>query len=196
MPNQTTEDKYEKLTGKIDDLDKYVHQAYDKQIDWYWGASTKNKKSYKWYRTWTVILGALVTLIASLSTTRVIAENKIIAPVFMLLTPILAATLTIMNSLSQNFQWGATWRDMVVSATRLQKARSAFLATPPEERNHKEELIRINEITLSETEAFFQRILDSNVIPTEVSQQKQSQLQIVEQHEVTVKASTNEAPAG
>ena len=43
MADTTTPDKYADLTGKIDDLDKYVHRAYEKQIDWYWKASGSNK---------------------------------------------------------------------------------------------------------------------------------------------------------
>jgi len=126
MADAATTDKYAELTGKANDLDKYVHQAYEKQIDWYWKASGSNKQSYKRYRTWTIVLGALVTLIASLTTTEVIANTPILGEVFTILTPILAATLTIINTLSQNFQWGATWRDMVVNASRLQKEKIAF----------------------------------------------------------------------
>jgi hypothetical protein len=191
MPEQPKTDKYAALTGKVTDLDQYVHQAYDKQIDWYWEASSKNKKSFKQFRTWTVVLGALVTLIASLSTTKVISDIPIVAPFFTLLTPVLAATLTIINSLSQNFQWGATWRDMVVSATRLQKEKNRFLATPPKQRKHKEELVLLNEIILDETEAFFQRILDSNVIPTEINNK-----QVEIEPEVPAKMGPSEVPAG
>ena len=160
-------DKYAQLTGKIDDLDKYVHQAYEKQIDWYWKASSSNKKSYKRYRFWTVVLGALVTLIASLTTTEFITRNELVGDIFTILTPILAATLTIINTLSQNFQWGATWRDMVVNATRLQREKHRFLATDSKNRKHKKELVLIHTIVLEETEAFFKRILDTEAIPME-----------------------------
>lgn len=160
-------DKYEKLTGKIEDLDKYVHQSYDKQIDWYWKASGSNKRSYKRYRFWTVVLGALVTLIASLTTAEVITDIEIVGKAFTILTPILAATLTIFNTLSQNFQWGATWRDMVVNATRLQREKNRFLATDVKKRNYRRELLLINNIVLEETQAFFKRILDTEAVPLE-----------------------------
>lgn len=158
-------DKYANLTGKIEDLDKYVHQAYDKQIDWYWKTSSYNKQSYKRYRFWTIVLGALVTLIASLTTTEIITKDPIIKGIFTLLTPILAAVLTIINTMSQNFQWGATWRDMVINASRLQKEKNRFLATKAEERDYRKELNRINSIVLEETQAFFRRILDTEAVP-------------------------------
>jgi hypothetical protein len=168
MADVSNTDKYADLTGKIDDLDKYVHQAYDKQIDWYWSASSANKKNYKRYRFWTVVLGALVTLVASLTTSEVITRYEQINTIFIILTPVLAALLTIMNALSQNFQWGAAWRDMVINATRLQKEKNRFLATKVEERDYKKELGRINNITLEETQAFFRRILDTEAVPLEV----------------------------
>ena len=167
MAEEKSTDKYAGLTGKIEDLDKYVHQTYEKQINWYWNASSKNKKSYKRYRTWTIVLGALVTLISSLTTTELIANIPILSNIFIILTPVLAATLTVSNTLSQNFQWGATWRDMVVNATRLQKEKNRFLATEAKERKYKRELIIINNIVLQETEAFFKRILDTEAVPME-----------------------------
>ena len=78
MADAQVVDKYAKFTGKVEDMDTYVHQAYEKQIDWYWSASSVNKKSYKRYRFWTIVLGALVTLIASLSTTKLISSNEIV----------------------------------------------------------------------------------------------------------------------
>jgi len=160
-------DRYEALTGKVEDMDKYVHQVYDRQIDWYWNASDSNKTNYKRYRFWTIALGALVTLIASLSTTELITNNELTRGIFIILTPVLAATLTIINGVSQNFQWGATWRDMVVNASRLMREKNRFLATDPNDRDYVKELALIDEIVLEETEAFFQRILDSETVPLE-----------------------------
>jgi len=81
-------------------------------------------------------------------------------------TPIIAATLTVINGLGQNFHWGATWRDMVLNGTRLEKERDRFLATKPEDRDLVKELDRLNGIVLDETKNFFQRVLDSEVKPT------------------------------
>jgi hypothetical protein len=160
-------EKKDELTGKVEDMDRYVHKAYQDQINWYWKASSDNKKTYKTYRLWTVILGALVTLIASLSTTRLISDNELAGNLFTILTAILAAVLTIINTLSQNFQWGATWRDMVINASRLIREKDRFLATDQKERDHKQELITINNIVLEETQAFFRRILDTEAVPIE-----------------------------
>lgn len=168
MAEAAKDDKYANLTGKIEDLDKYVHQAYDKQIDWYWKASSANKQSYKRFRFWTIVLGALVTLIASLTTSEAVTRYSWVSTIFTVLTPVLAALLTIINTMSQNFQWGATWRDMVINASRLQKEKNRFLATKQDERDHRKELIRINSIVLEETQAFFRRILDTEAVPTDI----------------------------
>jgi hypothetical protein len=151
--------------GKIKDLDKYVYDVYYDQIEYYKRSGSKNKKSYKNYRSLTIILGALVTLIASLASSQFVADVGL-EWLLGIATPILAALLTIINGLGQNFQWGATWRDMMLSAQRLEKERDRFLATPPEKRNHRQELKVINDIVLQETKAFFQRVLDSEVVPT------------------------------
>jgi hypothetical protein len=150
--------------GKIKDLDKYVYNIYHEQIAYYRRSGSSNKRNYKNYRSFTIILGALVTLIASLASSTFIQDFGI-DWLLGIATPILAALLTIINGLGQNFQWGATWRDMMISAQRLEKERDRFLATPPEKRNHREELKVINNIVLQETKAFFQRVLDSEVVP-------------------------------
>ncbi|NJC95533.1 MAG: hypothetical protein C3F07_12760 [Anaerolineales bacterium] len=153
--------------GKIEDMDKYVYEVYQNQINYYRQKSVSNRKNYKGYRFLTILLGALVTLIASLSTSDIIKSVAWVGGVFAIATPVLAAALTIINSLSQNFQWGATWRDMSVNAQRLEKERDRFLTTPVGKRNYKYELRVLNEIVLQETQAFFQRVLDSEVVPTE-----------------------------
>jgi hypothetical protein len=154
------------LTGKIEDLDGYIHEAYDNQINYYWKSSSHNKKSYKRYRTWTIILGGLVTLVASLTTAWFVTDNPPLETIFTVGTPLLAVTLTIISGLSQSFQWGATWRDMVINAQRLQLERDRFLATDPAQRDYLQEIQIINEMVLDETQTFFQRVLDSEVIPS------------------------------
>lgn len=151
--------------GKVKDLDKYVYDMYKSQIDYYGRSGSNNKNYYKNYRTLTIVLGALVTLIASLASSRFISEYEWLELTFMVATPVLAFTLTVINGLSQNFQWGATWRDMMVNRQRLEKERDRFLTTPVEKRNYKSELKIMNDIVLDETKTFFQRILDSEVVP-------------------------------
>lgn len=155
--------------GKIENMDKYVYEMYQDQIDYYRRKSVSNRKNYKGYRFLTILLGALVTLIASLSTSEIINSIDWIGGTFAIATPILAAALTIINSMSQNFQWGATWRDMSVNAQKLEKERDRFLTTAVGKRDYKYELKVLNKIVLQETEAFFKRILDSEVVPTDSS---------------------------
>jgi hypothetical protein len=147
--------------------ENYVEERYKSQIDYYWNKS--NKTMHKQFRFWIITLGALVTLISSLSAADFIQSNDGLRILFAIITPIIAAALTILNGLSQNFHWGATWRDMVVSATRLQKERDHIHATRPEDRDFKEELNTLNAIVLEETKNFFRRVLDSEVKPEEAS---------------------------
>ncbi len=159
-------EKTQETITQIDD--KYVLDLYESRIQYYWGASRSNKKAFKRYRTWTVILGALVTLISSLAAADFIQKIEAVRLTFAIATPLIAATLTVFNGLGQNFHWGATWRDMVVNATRLQRERDKFLATPLEKRNLEKELVKLNTIVLEETKSFFQRVLDSEVKPVVV----------------------------
>lgn len=159
--------KLDLTDGKIEDMDRYVYNLYYEQIEYYKQKGAYNKKYYKNYRALTIILGALVTLIASMATSKIVTDYVWLDVIFTVTTPVLAASLTIINGLSQNFQWGAAWRDMSVNAQRLEKERDRFLATPVGKRNYKNELNILNDIVLQETRAFFQRVLDSEVVPTE-----------------------------
>lgn len=145
--------------------EQYILKQYKDKIDYYWAASRSNKNAYKRYRTWSIVLGALVTLVSSISAAEFIQSVDGLRIGFAIATPIIAAFLTVIGGLGQNFHWGATWRDMVVNATRLEKERDRFLATKPEERDFKKELDTLNSIILEETKNFFQRVLDSEVKP-------------------------------
>ena len=46
---------------------RHIDERYKNAIAYYWKASRNNKKWYKFTRSFTVILGALLTLIASLA---------------------------------------------------------------------------------------------------------------------------------
>ena len=149
--------------------EQYVLNQYKSKIDYYWAASSSNKKAYKRFRTWSIVLGALVTFISSLSAAEFIQSLDWLRIVFAIATPVIAATLTVIGGLGQNFHWGATWRDMVVNATRLEKERDRFMATGPEKKDIEKELDTLNTIVLEETKNFFQRVLDSEVKPKETS---------------------------
>ena len=147
--------------------EKYVLERYKNQIDYYWKTSSSNKKAYKRSRTWTITLGALVTLVSSLASATFIDSNDFLNTLFAVGTPLIAALLTIISGFSQSFHWGAAWRDMVVNASRLEKERDRFLATKHEEKNFQSELDLLNSMVIEETQSFFQRVLDSEVKPKE-----------------------------
>jgi hypothetical protein len=145
--------------------DDYVLKQYNDKIEYYWRSSTSNKRAFKRYRTWTIILGSLVTLVSSISAAEFLQDPAWLKNVFSVATPLIAATLTVISGLGQNFHWGSTWRDMVINATRLEKERDRFLATKPEKRDIEKELDILNSIVLEETRNFFQRVLDSEIKP-------------------------------
>jgi hypothetical protein len=140
---------------------------YQKVIDYYWGSSRHNKVAYKRARFSIIILGAVLTLISSIASANFIESSNLLKVAFAILTPILAALLAIIGGFAQSFHWGATWRDMVVNAQKLEKARDIFLAAKPEERDLKKELELMHSMLITETESFFQRVLDSEVKPAE-----------------------------
>ena len=149
--------------------EQYVLKQYESKISYYWAASSSNKKAYKRFRTWSIILGALVTFVSSISAAEFVQSVNWLRITFAIATPVIAATLTVIGGLGQNFHWGATWRDMVVNATRLEKERDRFMATSPEKKDIKDELDTLNSIILEETKNFFQRVLDSEVKPKDTS---------------------------
>ena len=103
--------------------------------------------------------GALVTLIASLSSAEFIKQNPPWDLVFAIGTPLLAAVLTIVGGFSQTFQWGAAWQDMVMTAQELQKERDRFLVTKSEDRDLQKEVALLNDFVLEESHGFFERML-------------------------------------
>lgn len=146
--------------------EQYVLDKYQEKINYYWAASSINKNAYKSFRTWSIVLGAAVTLISSLSAASFF-QGPTTRVVFAIATPVIAATLTVINGLSQNFHWGATWRDMVLNATRLEKERDRFYATCADKKSFEKDLNILNGIVLEETQNFFQRVLDSEVKPSD-----------------------------
>jgi len=147
--------------------EQYVLNQYENKIYYYWRASVNNKRAYKRYRAWPIILGALVTLITTMSTAEFVQSVPSLRILFAVTSAIIAFMLTAMNGLGQNFHWGASWRSMVTNAVRLEKERDRFLATNPKNRNLKKELDLLNSIIEEETKDFFQKVLDSEVKPKE-----------------------------
>jgi len=83
-----------------DNLDKYIEERYADAIAYYWQASRSNKRDYKLTRSLMVIMGALVTLVASLSSSSFIVSGSFLDYAFKLGTPLLAASLTIIAGFS------------------------------------------------------------------------------------------------
>jgi hypothetical protein len=127
---------------------------YQERIRYYYKASENNKRAYKMARYLTVLLGALVTLLASLSSAYFV-RGTWFETGFNVLTPLLAAGLAIVGGFSQNFQWGAAWSDMRIAAQRLEAERDRISVTPPGQIDAVRELALLNEMVLAETRGFF-----------------------------------------
>lgn len=139
-------------------MDVLIMDRYQETIKYYWNSSKSNKQWYKITRSLTIILGATLTLIASLSSSEFFTGNSL-EIIFAFATPILAALLTIIAGFSQSYQWGSTWQNMVLTAERLQKEFDSYVVTPDTERNLKEEAIKLNDFIIEESSGFFERML-------------------------------------
>ena len=144
-----------------EDARKYVLDKYETKIAYYWTTSRNNKRSYKSTRFLVVLLGALVTLVASLSSSSFVGKLPVISLLFAIATPVLAALLAVVAGVSQAFQWGAAWSDGVITATRLEKERDRIAVTPLNEFDPLKEIALLDETLLAETQGFFQRLLGS-----------------------------------
>lgn len=143
-------------------LDEYVEQRYRESLQYYWRSSVYNKRFYKVGRILTVVMGAAVTLVASLSSSSLLDNSPVWQGIFVFGTPIMAALLTIIAGFTQAFQWGSAWQNMVLAAQRLQGEFDRFMATPTADRCHRDELELINSFVVGESETFFERMLGSS----------------------------------
>jgi hypothetical protein len=131
-----------------------VLERYQKAIDYYWNASRHNKRSFKRSRFSVIILGSLITLMSSFSSAGFIEGNDALKISFAIITPLLAALMTIIGGFVQSFHWGAAWRDMVLNAQELEKSRDLFLASKPENRDLKQELDNMHTLVLKRQRVF------------------------------------------
>jgi len=145
----------------VNEKDKLIRKRYQDAIAYYWNASKSNKSWYKTTRSLTVITGAIVTLIAALTSSEIIAKSEIVQNIFTLSTPVLAALLTIVAGFSQSFQWGSTWQNMVLTAENLQKEFDKYQVTPVDEIDFAAEAEKLNKFVINESEGFFSRMLGS-----------------------------------
>lgn len=149
------------LNAPPKEVHNYVIKRYEDSINYYWKNGGINKRIYRRNRVLIIVLGALVTLLSSMLSASFIEGNPLLKTTFAVVTPASAALLTIISGLTQSFQSGAAWRDMVLNAERLEKERDRYLATPEAARNYRRELNTLNTIIVNESTAFFKRILDS-----------------------------------
>jgi len=152
------------------DSKKIVLDRYEERIAYYWKASQYNKKAYKLTRYLMILLGALVTMVSSLSSADFVKASHALAVSFAVLTPLLAAGMAITGGVSQSFQWGAAWSDMVITASRMEKERDRIVVTPPEQIDAVHELGVLDDFTISETQGFFQRLFGGGPTPSEPRQ--------------------------
>lgn len=145
----------------LNENDLLIRKGYQNAIDYYWKSSKSNKSYYKLTRSLTVIFGALVTLISSLTSSNIITKSSFVETIFIIGTPILAFILTIIAGFAQSFQWGSTWQNMVITAEELQKEFDKYLVTPDDKRNYQEEAEKLNGYVINESKGFFARMLGS-----------------------------------
>ncbi len=136
-------------------------ERYDSQIDWYWAGNSKQKWRFIQSRIWTIVLGATLTLVASLASAEFIEGSDFWDTVFKVATPVLAAVLTIVTGLFQTFQPGAAWREMNLAAAQLEKERDRIRLTPPYRLDVLAEMDRFNDLVIDETRRFFDRVTGS-----------------------------------
>ena len=150
---------------------------YQERIQYYSKASQNNKRAYKTARYLTVVLGALVTLLASLSSAYFV-RGTWLETGFAILTPLLAAGLAIVGGFSQNFQWGAAWSDMRIAAERLETERDRISVTPPDQIDAVRELALLDAMVLDETRGFFQRLVGRIDNPRPIANRPSSTSQV------------------
>jgi hypothetical protein len=147
------------LASGSDEAKAYLISRHESVAQYYWSRSKTNKRNYLWSRYLTIGLGAIVTLFASLASAEFISGVMFWDRAFAIATPVLAATLTVVAGFSQNFQWGAAWREMVVTGEEIEKERDRLQATRPEDIELMAELEGLNDVVLTETRSFFGRML-------------------------------------
>jgi hypothetical protein len=140
-----------------------ILKRYDETIKYYWRQGTSNRRRYKWMRYLTVILGASVTLISSMSSSNFVTGAWV--TVFAIATPVLAALTAILAGIGQSFQWGPAWADMTITATRLQRERDRLQELPANEIDGVKEVAILDDLVNNETQNFFQRIFGAGGSP-------------------------------
>jgi hypothetical protein len=148
------------------DVKKVVLERYNEHIAFYLRSAKRNKRSYKTTRLLIIVLGALVTLVSSLASADFIKSNPALATTFAILTPMLAAIMAIAGGVAQSFQWGAVWSEMSITAAQIERERDRIAVTPAGEINGVKEMQVLDDLVVTETQNFFQRLFGTGAQPT------------------------------
>lgn len=141
------------------DSNGYTIKRYEKAIQYYWRAARRNKLAYQWFRYLTIVFSAVVSLAATLSSTDAFGADGGWVIALKITTPVIATLLTILTGFAQTFQWGASWRESVMTASRLERELDRIRTTPLAERDMRSDLKILNRLILTETDGFFDRLL-------------------------------------
>lgn len=136
-----------------------VIERYENQIAYYWKRGKSHKQRFTAGRALTIILGAAVTLLATLTSAEFVTRSDTWDTILRIATPLVAATLAIIGGLSQSFEWGASWREMALAATRLEGELDRIETTPAADTDPREEIAFLDSIVLAESKSYFDRIL-------------------------------------
>jgi hypothetical protein len=136
-----------------------VLARYEQRIAFYWSAGRYNGRAYKVTRYLLTILGAVLTLVSSLSSANFVKGKLAVA--FAVLTPLLASCMAMAGGISQAFQWGGAWSDSVITAMRLERERDRISVTPSVALDPVKEMALLDDMVLAETQGFFQRLFGS-----------------------------------
>jgi hypothetical protein len=136
-----------------------VLSRYEQRIAFYWSAGKYNGRAYKVTRYLLTILGAVLTVVSSLSSANFVKGKLAVA--FAVLTPVLASGMAMVGGISQAFQWGGAWSDSVIMAMRLERERDRITVTPEGTLDPVKEMAILDDMVLGETQGFFQRLFGS-----------------------------------
>ncbi len=136
-----------------------VIERYENQIAYYWKRGKSHKQRFVAGRALTIILGAAVTLLATLTSAEFVTRSDTWDTILRIATPLVAATLAIIGGLSQSFEWGASWREMALAATRLEGELDRIETTPAADTDPRKEIAFLDSIVLAESKSYFDRIL-------------------------------------
>jgi len=143
----------------------YLLSRYPDRVRYYWHTSRSNKNYYKRSRYLAVVFGALVTFTSALVSADFVNGSPGLDLAIRIATPVLALFLTILTGFAQTFQWGATWRDMVINAEYLEKDQDRIALSPAAELDFVAESDHLNDLVINESKGFFERILGGAATP-------------------------------